>query len=213
MMATDAPRDPARRLKSLALLGTALVAGLYLFTGTQDWFALEILDGGSVVVPIPGTVAVPAQAAFGLATLALVAALALAGPGFRILFGLLSIVLAGCVMLGAFLALGDPVLAGSSVVSEHTAVSGTEAVAELVGAVTITWVPAASIASAVLGVLVGLGILVTAGRWPGAQRRYDTGTALRDEYGNPVDWDALSRGVDPTDDEPSQGDGGPAPSR
>ena len=149
--------------------------------------------------------------------LALVAALAIAGPGIRIVLGILEVVLGGCVLLAVGVSLGDPVAAVAPAVTDATGVSGAGPTAELVAAATATAWPAAAIAGGVLLVLAGIAVLVTGTRWPASSRRY-RGARLADadaDAGEGAaqgvreraasdraidDWDELSRGDDPTDD-------------
>ena len=63
------------------------------------------------------------------------------------------------------------------------------------------WPAVAAVVGAVLA-LVGLGVLVTSGRWPGPSRKYEAVRFEHADDGAPLDavdsWDELSRGDDPT---------------
>ena len=89
-------------MKLPVVVVTILGAALALLSWTQTWFELELTDasaqGAGEAIAVPGSVASPALAALGLAGLALVAALAIAGPGIRIVLGVLEVVLGGCVL-------------------------------------------------------------------------------------------------------------------
>ena len=80
-------------------------AALALLAWSQTWFELgsriAAAQGAGEPIAVAGSVASPALAALGLAGLALVAALAIAGPGIRIVLGVLEVVLGGCVLLAA----------------------------------------------------------------------------------------------------------------
>ncbi|MFD4420066.1 Trp biosynthesis-associated membrane protein [Agromyces sp. NPDC058484] len=208
------------RMKLPAVITTIVGAGLALLAWSQTWFDLELADaaahGAGDAIAVPGSVASPALAALGLAGLALVAALAIAGPVIRIILGVLEVVLGGCVLLATWLTLGDPVAAVSPAVTDATGVSGSEPTAELVASVDQTLWPVAAIIGGILLVAAGIVVLVTGTRWPASSRRYRA--ARLADAGEPVsaavsgraasdraidDWDELSRGDDPTGDGPT----------
>lgn len=203
-----------RRLKSVTILAIVLLAALELTASTQPWFGLTLVaavsDGSDLSVV--GTVAAPALSALALAGLALAAALAIAGPAFRIVLGLLQIVLGGSVVLAAATALGDPVRAGSSLVSDATAIAGQESVAALVESTSSTAWPVVALVCGVLTAVLGALVLVTVRRWPDARKKRASRFEPADGYGHGastvetedgtidpvVSWDELSRGDDPT---------------
>jgi hypothetical protein len=213
----------AARMKLPAILATVAGAGLILLSWSQTWFGLELTDasaqGAGETIAVPGSVASPALAALGLAGLALVAALAIAGPAIRIVLGVLEVVLGGCVLLAAWLTLGDPVGAVSPAVTDATGVSGSGPTADLVASADPTAWPVAAIVGGVLLVAAGVLVLATGTRWPASSRRYRAARLADAE--EPVsnaargraasdraidDWDELSRGDDPTG-EPLEGEG------
>ncbi len=204
----------AARMKLPAILVTILGAGLALLSWSQTWFELTIeSDAGTTGAPIDvaGSVASPALAALGLAALALAAALAIAGPGIRIVLGVLEVILGGCVVLASWISLGDPVASVSPAVTDATGVSGAEPTAALVAAAVATPWPAVAIAGGVLLVLAGSLVLITGTRWSSGSRRYgrarlvdadESAQGERAASDRAVDdWDELSRGEDPTDDQ------------
>ncbi|SMH39176.1 trp region conserved hypothetical membrane protein [Rathayibacter oskolensis] len=209
----------ARRLKSSAILAIVVLAALELTSSTQPWFTLVLVaaTGDGERLEVAGTVAAPALSALALAGLALAAALAIAGPAFRIVLGLLQIVLGGSVVLAASTALGDPVRAGSSLVTGATAIAGQESVAALVDSSSSTAWPVVALVAGALTSLVGIVVLVTVRRWPDARRKRASRFVPADGSGHggtaepavdaadgerPIDpvvsWDELSRGDDPT---------------
>lgn len=207
--------NPAR-MKLPAIVATVVGAGLVLLSWSQTWFELLIeastTGGTGEPIAVTGSVASPALAALGLAGLALVAALAIAGPGIRVVLGVLEVLLGGCVLLAAGLSLADPVASVSPAVTDATGVAGAEPTAELVASVTATVWPVLAIIGGALLVLAGLAVLVTGTRWPASSRRYsDSRMAADGAAVTPAerpdsdraidDWDGLSRGDDPTDDE------------
>ena len=202
----------ARRIKYGAILGIVLLAALELTSSTQTWFVLT-LAGTTDDLDVAGTVAAPALSALALAGLALAAALAIAGPAFRVVLGLLQIVLGGSVVLAAATALGDPVRAGSSVVTEATAIAGEQSVAALVGSSTATAWPVVALVAGALTAVLGVGVLATVRRWPDARKKkrvsrfepadgYGHGASSVETDDGTIDpvvsWDELSRGDDPT---------------
>ena len=205
----------AARMKLPVLVATIVGAGLALLSWSQTWFDLELVDAATrgEAIAVPGSVASPALAALGLAGLALAGALAIAGPGIRIVLGVLEVVLGGCILLAAGLSLGDPVAAVGAAVTDATGVSGSGPTAELVASATATAWPVAAIAGGVLLVVAGLAVLVTGTRWPASSRRYrgarladaeeprSAGDRERAASDRAIDdWDELSRGDDPTDE-------------
>lgn len=166
------------RLKSLTLLVGLVGAGAALLSWSQTWFELRILDpashGGGEPIAVGGGVASPALAALGLAGLALVAALAIAGPFVRVVLAVIQLLLGASVVLASALALADPVKAVAPAVTDATGVAGAAPTAELVASVDATAWPWLAVAGGVLVFIAGVAALVTGGRWPGSSRRYST---------------------------------------
>lgn len=205
----------AARLKLPVIIATVAGSALGLLSWSQTWFDLRLADapaqGGGEAIAVAGSVASPALAALSLAGLALVAALAIAGPAVRVVLGILEVVLGGCLVLATALTLGSPVAAVAPAVTDATGVTGAEPTAELVASVAATGWPAAAVVGGVLLVVAGLVVLVTGTRWPASSRRY-RGARLAETSGARLgdgaraasdraidDWDELSRGDDPTD--------------
>ena len=201
--ATDeAPAKP-RRYKSRALIATILLSGLILLTWTGEWFTVTVSGGGvakTEVLSIAGDVAAPGLVALALAGLALAAALAIAGPFFRYVLGILQVLLGFTVALSSFVALSNPVRAAESAVTTATGISGSTSVAALVTAHTVSAWPYLAAVFGILTMAVGVFIFVTNRRWPSSSRRYQAIRLEEAEPGsNPVsDWDTLSGGSDPT---------------
>ncbi len=197
----DAPVgvDRARRLRLYTILAVAAVAGLCLLTTTQTWWTLHL---STQSIAIAGTVAAPALAALSLCGLALAAALALAGPVFRVILGILQLVLALTILLTTIMSLANPDQPSESAVSTATGIAGAVSIAALIKSVTLAPWGFLAIVFGVLSVLVGLWVLVSSRFWPVATRKYQavrfvSADGPRDAV---VDWDSLSQGDDPTDD-------------
>lgn len=193
-----------RRLKSTLLLAAVVVDAFVLASWTQTWLTVglgaEAGHKGEIVVV--GSVAAPALSALALAGLALVAALAIAGPVFRVVLGSLQAVIGACVAYSAFAALVDPGAAAAAAITQATGVAGSSSVDALVEHTTLTAWPIVTLVLGILLALVGIAIVVTFRAWPGPSKKYQTvqfADADADGEADPViTWDGLSRGDDPT---------------
>jgi hypothetical protein len=188
----------AKRLRLVTILAIPVVAALTLLSSTQQWWTVDVTGKTLDVV---GTVASPALSALALTSFALTAALAIAGPVFRIVLAILQTLTGLTVVLAAVNSLADPITTSSVLISEATGVAGTDSIAALVDEVAVTGWPTLAIVSGVLTALIGLVLLFTVRRWPTASRKYQA--VQLEEPGAPRsavgDWDALSEGADPTD--------------
>jgi hypothetical protein len=189
----------ARRLRLLTIAAIAAVAGLSLITTTQTWWTLHL---ASQSIAVAGTVAAPALAALSLCGLALAAALSIAGPVFRLILGLIQLVLAFTIILTTVLSLVRPDQPSESLVSTATGVAGSASIAALIKSVAFTPWGVIAIVFGAIAFILGLWLLATFRRWPVASRKYqavrfETTDGPRDAV---VDWDALSGGDDPTTD-------------
>jgi hypothetical protein len=191
------PESRARKLRLYTILAIGLVAVLTLLTTTQTWWTLHLATSS---LPIAGTVAGPALAALALCALVLAAALALAGPVFRLVLGLLQLLLAVTIVLTTILSLARPDQPSESAVQTATGIAGSTSIDHLIKSIALTpW----GFVAVVLGgcaFLLGLWLLFTFRFWPAPSRKYQ---AVRFQpAGGPrdavVDWDALSDGTDPT---------------
>jgi hypothetical protein len=205
---TDAGSSQAlqRFLKPVSLAACVALSGLTLLAWTMVWFTVTLGetsangDVASSIIEVSGDTAVPVLPALSLAGLALTAALAIAGRVLRVILGIL-LALIGCgVALSAFGALSSPITTSAPLVTEATGVTGSASVHALVSSVSISAWPAATTFLGVLTLVLGIIIVVSAGRWPGSSRKYETGQATDvDRPRSAVsDWDSLSDGSDPT---------------
>ncbi|MFK4728532.1 Trp biosynthesis-associated membrane protein [Agromyces mediolanus] len=198
-------------MKLLAVVGAIVGGGLAMLSWSQTWFQLHLVAGaggdGSAIA-VSGQLASPALAALGLAALALSAALALAGPGLRVVLGVLEFLLGGCVVLAAWLTVADPVSAVAPAVTEATGVAGSAPTAALVAGVDASLWPVAAFAGGAVLIVSAVLVFATGARWPASSSRYG-GTRLRQDGGVELssrdraveEWDELTRGDDPTGDE------------
>lgn len=192
----------ASKLKLLAVATGVVLGALVLLSWSQTWFVVRLAESVSTdhAIAVGGDVAAPALAALGLAGLALVGALSIAGPIVRVILGVLETTIGFCVMLSAAVAVLGPVDASSSSVTKATGVSGADSIAALISEVTTTAWPFLALLLGAAACALGVAIIVTSRRWPQATRRYQ---AARFEPDTPSDaamtnWDALSDGTDPT---------------
>jgi hypothetical protein len=186
------------RLRALSLIAVIALGGLAVLAWSQQWFVVR-LSGSEFAVG--GDVAGGGVFPLALASFALVAALALAGPVFRTALGLLEAFIGVGVIASTAFSLSDPVTAMAPALSKRLGISGSESLHKVVtGTVATAW-PGVAIAAGVLMALAGLAIAVTSRAWPVSGRKY-TLTRDANTSGDPVqDWDALSEGDDPTADD------------
>lgn len=161
-------------MKLPAILLAIVGSGLALLSWSQTWFEVLLVDGGGsgAAIAVGGDVASPALAALALAGLALAGALAIAGPGIRIVLGILAVLLGGCLVLAASLSLGAPLGAVGPAVTDATGVTGDDPVAALVASAAATGWGAVAIVGGVLVALAGVLVLATGHRWHASSRRY-----------------------------------------
>ncbi|QNO36366.1 Trp biosynthesis-associated membrane protein [Protaetiibacter sp. SSC-01] len=191
------------RLRGALLGGTALLAGLVFLAWSQPWFTLTLVasSGDPAPLEVRGDVAASALAPLALTVLAIVAALALAGPVLRTVFGVLEALVGASVVAVTIVSLGDPVQASASAVTDVTGVAGSDSVAGLVSGVAVSVWPGTAIVFGILIAITGAFVAVTARRWPVSGRKYSRTRIEPAESAasDPVaEWDALSEGDDPT---------------
>ena len=186
------------RLKLLSLVGIAVLAALIFADWSQTWFTLTVQGKP---FPVSGQIAGGALSALALASLALIAALAIAGRFFRPVLGVLLALLGVCVIAVSAFAIGTPVVAATSAITKATGVAGTQSVERLVSATSLTAWPVVAIVLGVIMTLLGLAIAPTSRSWPDSGRKYTRSrlVATDPDASDPVqEWDALSEGDDPT---------------
>lgn len=209
MTAADPGPDPAEqtpgrpggasRLRLVSLLAIAVVAALALLAWSQTWFRISV---DTRVLTIGGNVAGGAMPALALASLAVILALALAGPLFRSILGVLEALLGVAMITTSVFALTDPVAASLSAITKATGLAGDDAA--VAGGHQSTGWPVLAVVAGVLAILVGVFVAVTARRWPTSSRRFTrtraegTGAQAEEEIDPIREWDALSEGDDPT---------------
>lgn len=205
------------QIKSRTLLAVAVCAILVMVAWSQAWSTLSLASGvaGDTPVPVTGQTMAPGLSALGLTSLALVAALALAGRVFRIVLGAVQIVIGAVIGATSLSVLADPVAAAAPALISITGVQDVPAIRDLVSNQALTAWPFVSVAVGVLTVVTGVAIVLFAHKWPQSGRKYAATTAPVNPLTAPlvtplatqdVDasharidaWDDLSRGGDPT---------------
>lgn len=198
-------------MKLPVIVLTILGGAAAMLSWSQTWFQLELVAGagsGDAAIQVGGADASPALAALGLAALALAAAFALAGPGLRFVLAALEVVLGGCVLLAAGLTLGDPAAAVAPAVTAATGVAGAEPTAALIASVRATGWPVVAFLGGALLVAAAVLVFATGAAWPSSSRRYGRSKLRSADASAPAgsdraveEWDELTRGDDPTDDD------------
>jgi uncharacterized membrane protein (TIGR02234 family) len=130
----------------------------------------------------------------------LAAALALAGPVFRLVLGLLQLLLSFTIVFTTILSLVHPDQPSESAVQTATGIAGSTSIDHLIKSVTLTPWGFVAVALGFVAFVLGIWLLLTFRVWPAASRRYQAvrfqpADGPRDAV---VDWDALSEGTDPT---------------
>ena len=193
------------RARLTSVLAIVVGGSIAIISSTQTWLEVTLRAGANEPLPVPGASAMPVLAPLSLAALALGLALTVVGRALRYVFGVLGVVIGGAVLIAAArIALEHPTDAVATVVTASTGLSGADAVADLVGAVTGTFWPVAAAVAGLLILLGGAFALATAHRWRSGGRRYqrEPATGHADLGSRPHDaidaWDDLSHGDDPT---------------
>jgi uncharacterized membrane protein (TIGR02234 family) len=171
-----------RRVKYSTMLLLLVGSGLALLSATQAWFVVGLTDTAdhSTTISVAGSVAAPALTALALAGVALTAALAIAGPVFRIVLALLGVLLGVSVLISAITALSDAVRASSSAITTATGVAGDASIRRLVHAVGVQFWPWPAVVAGVLVILASAAVVVFSRVWPGPSRKYQTRFAGED---------------------------------
>ena len=187
-----------QRIRLVTILSGIVLSGLALIAWTQQWVSITVQNGPTLVVG--GDVAAPALSTLSLAGLALVAALTVAGPVFRVILGVLEASLGGLIVYSGVAALSDPVSAAAPSITEVTGISGIESIRALVTTFSVTAWPVVTVVLGILLVLLAIGVIATSRRWPVSGRKYQTVRLdpVEGETSNVESWDALSGGDDPT---------------
>jgi uncharacterized membrane protein (TIGR02234 family) len=184
-----------QRLRLISMAAIVLEAGFVALSWSQTWYTVTVTDSDTRgTYTVGGDVAGGALLPLALASLTLVLALALAGPVFRVILGVLDALLGVCVVVVAAWSLSDPVRASLPALAAATGISSTPDGATATAA---PW-PIVGLGAGVLMIVTGIAVAITSRAWPASGSRY-TRSRLETPDGDAVrDWDALSEGDDPT---------------
>ena len=206
-----------QKSKSPILLLVTLCAILVMMSWSQTWSTLSLASGvaGDTPVSVTGQTMAPGLSALGLTSLALLAALALAGTIFRFVLGVMQTLLGIVIAVTTVSVLNDPVDAAAPALIHITGVQDVPALREMISQLAITAWPFVSLVVGILTAASGIMILLYSRSWPQSGRKYAAPTTGMDPLLAPlvnplsegdVDssharidaWDDLSRGGDPT---------------
>ena len=187
----------AARLRLLSMAVILVEAGVVALAQSQTWYLLR-LSGAEYAVG--GDVAAGVLLPLALASLTVVPALALAGPVFRVILGVLDALLGVCVVVVVAWSLGDPVRASLPVLADATGFTADEQawLDQIASTVTTAW-PFVALVTGVLMILTGIGVALTSRAWPASGSRYSRTRFAGQDRDATQDWDALSDGEDPTE--------------
>jgi len=150
---------------------------------------------GQVAVRVPGSAAAPVVPATALVLAAAGAAVALAGRVGR--WVVAAVVLSGgaALVTAAAVVLTDPAAPAADAVRAQTGVD------HLVGPAVATAAPWFTVAVGVITVLVAVLVVRWSGAWSAPSRRHEraAGSAATPTPDERSDWDALTRGADPSE--------------
>lgn len=184
-----------RRERLNVVLVLLALGGATVLSTTQTFATLR-LTGTRTPLVVAGSTVVPALAPLGIVLLALAAALTIAGRIARTVLGVLLVLLGAAIAALALPSLADPAAGTTGAVRTATGVTD---VSRLLDGVTGSPWPAVAFAAGALAALLGLAVVARGRRWPVGGARYRAGEEAV-VSSDPVDeWDALTRGTDPTD--------------
>ncbi|MFD1720977.1 Trp biosynthesis-associated membrane protein [Amnibacterium endophyticum] len=184
---------PARE-RMFVVLALVALGGFAVLVSTRT-FAVVTVPGLARPVEVAGSQAAPALAPLGLACLALAGALTIAGPVVRRVLGAVLVLLGAAEVLLLVPLAADP---ASGVLGAVSTATGLVGAAD--GAVAGSGWAAAGTVGGVLAAAVGVVVLIRAGRWSTGGRRFRKQDAAVVRSTDPIaEWDALTRGGDPTE--------------
>jgi uncharacterized membrane protein (TIGR02234 family) len=206
-----------QKIKSRILLLVAICAVLAMVAWSQTWLTLTLSQGIGAEAPIPvtGQTMAPGLSALGLTGLALLAALSLAGPVFRVVLGTVQVALGVGIIFSALGALNDSIAVAAPALIDITGLQDIPALKAIVLDQELSPWAYASVGIGIVTAIAGILILVTSGLWPRSGRKYAASippvtpggaTLAVEPLVEDVDasharidaWDDLSRGSDPT---------------
>ncbi len=219
--------------KRHVILAVLITAALALIAATQNWFRAD-LDQTQLAVSqleVSGQEANPGLVPLAIAAIASGITLTIVGKVFRVILGaIITLIGVGIVWLSMGF-LGDPLKSANTRLSELTGLTGGVQLQYVTAHETTLWVWIAAAAGALLA-FAGIAAVLRGGTWQAAGRKYDThahsgarsdsgrggagdnehsaGTAAQAsdhpdaERDRISDWDMLSGGDDPSEEQGEQ---------
>lgn len=183
-----------RLIVVLALLATG---GTTVLAATQTFASLRV-PGIAAPVVVRGQQVAPALAPLGLVVLAVAGALTIASTAVRVVLGAVLLLAGAGVVALALPSVLDPGAGAGGAIATATGLAGVVVAA---GSAGTPWPVVAVIAGVAAAALGGV-IVARARRWSTGGRRFSRtpAPAPRAAPADPIaEWDALTRGADPTD--------------
>lgn len=193
------------RSKLLLLTGVALAGGIALYAATQIWVTVSLVIGAAATdsLGVTGQQVNQSLSPVAIAVLAAALALTIAGKVFRRILGVLIMLLGAGIAAIAFGALREPEAAIAGRLAEATGIEGA-AQAGMIADVSTSFIVLLTAIAGVLLVLLGVLVLVFAGRWKAAGRKYESDSPRtarnNDEPDRIDDWETQNDGFDPSED-------------
>lgn len=185
---------PARE-RLIVVAGVALAGAAAVLASTQA-FASATVTGVESPIVVAGQQAAPALAPVGIVALALALALTIAGRVARVVLGIVLVLLGAGIVALALPSVLDPAFGTAGAISTATGVTD---IASLVTARSGTGWPVVAVVAGIVAGLLGLVVLIRTNRWTTGGRRFSRTARAVDPTDPIAEWDALTRGTDPTD--------------
>lgn len=201
----------SKRVLLTSLLGLAVVL---LVVATQNWFILHLEPGAAAInqVNVSGREAVPGLLPIGLAMIALAVTLMITGKIARYVLAAMTLTFAVLLAISSGLAaFGDDAQAvqlGAAALYDVTGLGSSDHMALVASIERSVWPVLASV-TAVLAAILGVVILMTHRHWKAGGRKYETvktSRAVPVETDRITEWDALSEGDDPSEEQFLEGE-------
>lgn len=195
--------------KRTVVFGVLIAAVIVIAAASQTWVQLT-LDPSVTPQANMAVSGVDANKAITPIVIALLVGgivLSIAGKVFRIVLGVLIALLSASAGWAAISVLRFPVAAASGQLTEISGITGGAEQDIVVTHATTVW-PWVSVVGAVLGVIFGVFVVFFGHRWKVAGQKYSRDRVATKQTSDDAepdrisDWDRLSDGEDPTDDEP-----------
>jgi uncharacterized membrane protein (TIGR02234 family) len=205
-----------RSSKLWLLAGIAVASGLALYSATQTWVTLSLVQGAAAFgwLEVTGQQVNQSLSPIAIASLAAALALTIAGKAFRRVLGVLVALLGAGITSISVIALRNPSGAAAGRLAEATGIMGPSQL-ELVTNSMVSSVIAVTLGAGIALVVLGVLVLLLGGRWKAAGRKYEVAADDREvsaprqidaEPDRISDWETMSAGGDPSSlDEPDHG--------